>query len=64
MHTKNIKFNVLTILVLLSMLLASCAPAAPTAAPEAPAAEKTHRLALIQFLKGHPVHRIMQLGFE
>ncbi|MBC7814544.1 MAG: hypothetical protein H7175_25540, partial [Burkholderiales bacterium] len=22
------------------------------------------RLALIQFLKGHPVHRLMQLGFQ
>lgn len=35
-------------------------PAEPAA--EAPA--KPHRLALIQFLKGHPVHRLMQLGFQ
>jgi len=35
-----------------------------TEAPEAPAAAGPHRLALIQFLKGHPVHRLMQLGFE
>jgi ribose transport system substrate-binding protein len=41
------------------------APAAPAAEKtEAPAAAKPHRLALIQFLKGHPVHRLMQLGFE
>jgi ribose transport system substrate-binding protein len=36
--------------------------AAPQAATQAPA--KVHRLALIQFLKGHPVHRLMQLGFQ
>ncbi len=41
------------------------APAAPAAEKtDAPAAAKPHRLALIQFLKGHPVHRLMQLGFE
>ena len=26
--------------------------------------QKTYKLALIQFLKGHPVHRLMQLGFQ
>ncbi|MCL4394568.1 MAG: substrate-binding domain-containing protein [Chloroflexi bacterium] len=36
------------------------AAAAPTAAPAA----KRHRIALVQFLKGHPVHRLMQLGFS
>jgi len=57
------------------MVLAACAT--PTEAPEvqnteAPAAEPTAvpaaatppKLALIQFLKGHPVHRLMQLGFD
>jgi ribose transport system substrate-binding protein len=40
------------------------APAAePTKAPAA-AQQKTYKLALIQFLKGHPVHRLMQLGFQ
>ena len=29
----------------------------------APAA-KSHHIALVQFLKGHPVHRLMQLGFS
>jgi ribose transport system substrate-binding protein len=59
------------------MILSACAPAtvapttapaqpqapAPTTAPAAPAA-KGHHIALVQFLKGHPVHRIMQLGFH
>jgi ribose transport system substrate-binding protein len=36
-----------------------------TAVPAAPAAStKSHHIALVQFLKGHPVHRIMQLGFH
>ena len=65
MHAKNATYKVMAVLVLLSMLLAACAPAAnPTTAPEVPAAGQTHRLALIQFLKGHPVHRVMQLGFQ
>ena len=36
--------------------------AAATTAAETTAA-KAYKLALIQFLKGHPVHRLMQLGF-
>ena len=63
---KRNSFTIFTVLVLLSMVLAACAPAAtpqvePTKAPEA---AKPYRLALIQFLKGHPVHRLMQLGFD
>jgi len=66
MNKKRNSFTIFTVLVLLSMVLAACAPAAtpqvePTKAPEA---AKPYRLALIQFLKGHPVHRLMQLGFE
>ena len=39
-------------------------PAQPAATqPPAPAA-KGHHIALVQFLKGHPVHRLMQLGFS
>jgi len=34
-----------------------------TTAAETTAAGKVYNLALIQFLKGHPVHRLMQLGF-
>lgn len=41
--------------------VATSAPAQPT---QAPAAGKAHHIALIQFLKGHPVHRLMQLGFQ
>src|SRR3990172_1923002 len=33
-------------------------------ATPAPAAAKGHKIALVQFLKGHPVHRLMQLGFS
>ncbi len=42
--------------------------AEPTDEPEPEVEEEAeaepYRLALIQFLKGHPVHRLMQLGFE
>jgi len=75
MSTKKSLFGILSLLVLLSMLLAACA--APTAAPTtAPVQQPTqvpptaaptvkgHHIALVQFLKGHPVHRIMQLGFH
>jgi ribose transport system substrate-binding protein len=66
MNAKRKSFTIFTVLVLLSMVLAACAPAAtPQAEPtKAPEAAKPYRLALIQFLKGHPVHRLMQLGFE
>lgn len=40
---------------------ATTAPAQPT---QAAATGTSHRIALIQFLKGHPVHRLMQLGFQ
>jgi ribose transport system substrate-binding protein len=79
MSTKKSGFGLLSLLVVLSMVLAACtptpapteAPAAPTSAPAAaqpttpPAAPaKGHHIALVQFLKGHPVHRLMQLGFK
>jgi len=79
MATKRSLFGLLSLLVVLSIVLAACATptAAPTTAPAAQAtqpqapqatqppaqAEKGHRIALVQFLKGHPVHRLMQLGF-
>ncbi len=78
MSTKKSLISFLTALVLLSMVLAACSTptAAPTSAPveqptQAPqatqppaAAAKGHHIALVQFLKGHPVHRLMQLGFH
>src|SRR5204863_9037742 len=48
--------------LLIALSLALMTSAVQGAAPVA--AQKTHHLALIQFLKGHPVHRIMQLGFQ
>jgi len=75
MLNKKVFSIVLGTIVVLSMMLTACAaPATPTAAPETsvkeatqPAAEaqpaKSHKIALVQFLKGHPVHRLMQLGF-
>ena len=76
---KNL-FKFLSILIVLSMVLVGCSqpeatptedqpePVVETEAPdptEEPEPEaKTYKLALIQFLKGHPVHRLMQLGFE
>ncbi|HSR31049.1 MAG TPA: substrate-binding domain-containing protein [Anaerolineae bacterium] len=69
-------WRIAVLLVVLAMVVAACGPtaeptqevAAPTEAPAAaPTAEpeaKAYRLALIQFLKGHPVHRLMQLGFQ
>jgi len=72
MFAKKSWLGFLSVFVLLSMILSACAPAptaAPTTAPAAPtatpaAAVKGHHIALVQFLKGHPVHRIMQLGFH
>jgi len=78
MSAKKSCFVLVSMLVLLAMVLSACAPApaapAPTTAPAAPqapaattapvAAVKGHHIALVQFLKGHPVHRIMQLGFH
>jgi ribose transport system substrate-binding protein len=79
MANKKSLFGFLSLLVVLSMVLAACTTptAAPTTAPaaqptQAPAAQPTqppaaaakgHHIALVQFLKGHPVHRLMQLGF-
>ena len=68
MNTKKTLLGLISFLLVLSVLLAACAPAAaPTAAPvpatAAPVA-KGHHIALVQFLKGHPVHRLMQLGFQ
>src|SRR5512137_227002 len=74
MFTKKSLLRLLTLPIILSMVLAACAQptAQPTAAPTAaPAAQPTtaapaakgHHIALVQFLKGHPVHRLMQLGF-
>lgn len=73
-------FRAFAILIIAAMALTACAQATPqveTQETQAPVAEKTnepmsteaaaptsHRIALIQFLKGHPVHRLMQLGFE
>jgi len=72
MTTKKSMLTILSLLMVLSMVLSACATqtAAPTSAPgqqatEPPApAAKGHRIALVQFLKGHPVHRLMQLGFS
>ena len=79
MSTKKSWFGFVSVFVLLAMILTACAPApapapAPTTAPAAPQAAapttapaapvKGHHIALVQFLKGHPVHRIMQLGFH
>jgi ribose transport system substrate-binding protein len=78
MATKKNLFGFMSLLVVLSMVLAACTTpaAAPTTAPAAPAtaapqatqvsqaAVKGHHIALVQFLKGHPVHRLMQLGFH
>lgn len=60
----------------ISFVLSSCVPAAPTTTTTAETkaevtesattettAAKPYKLALIQFLKGHPVHRLMQLGY-
>ncbi len=76
MNTKFQWMKVISIIMILAFVLGACAQqtAAPTEAPaaqpeesaaqpEAPAA-KTHKLAMIQFLKGHPVHKLMQLGFQ
>jgi ribose transport system substrate-binding protein len=75
MNTKFQWMKVISIIMILAFVLGACAkqtaapteapaaqPEAPAAQPEAPAA-KTHKLAMIQFLKGHPVHKLMQLGF-
>src|SRR4030067_2747359 len=73
MTTKKSMLTILSLLIPLSMVLSACATptAAPTSAPAqqatqppAPAAAKGHHIALVQFLKGHPVHRLMQLGFS
>ena len=56
MRYKKLSFKIFSLLIILSMFLVA------TAAQ--PATAKTYRIALIQFLKGHPVHRIMQLGFQ
>ena len=67
-------WRVLTLLVILGMVVTACGPkpepteevVAPTEAAqtETEPSAKVYRLALIQFLKGHPVHRLMQLGFQ
>jgi ribose transport system substrate-binding protein len=75
MSTKKSILGILSLLLVLSMFLAACS--APTAAPTtAPIQQPTqvpptsapmvkgHHIALVQFLKGHPVHRLMQLGFH
>ncbi len=77
MSAKKSWFGLLAVFVVLTMILSACAPATPaaTTAPTAPAAAeqpttapaapaKGHHIALVQFLKGHPVHRLMQLGFN
>jgi len=75
MKTHNRRIIAIALLVILSMVIAACGstsePTKEVVAPvEAPAAAETqppakpYRLALIQFLKGHPVHRLMQLGFQ
>jgi ribose transport system substrate-binding protein len=79
MNTKNQWVKVFSALLVLAFVLTACAsqptataepPAAatepPAAATEAPApvTKGPHKLAMIQFLKGHPVHRLMQLGFQ
>ncbi|HEX7555622.1 MAG TPA: hypothetical protein VF338_03280, partial [Leptolinea sp.] len=71
MFTKKTFFVALGITIVLSMLFTACAPAAPAAVPTAAPVEaattapvKSHKIALVQFLKGHPVHRLMQLGFN
>src|SRR3990172_2103292 len=76
MNRNNQWKNIFAVLMVLALILAACAkqPAAtteaPAAQPEAPEAKteapaaKTPKLAMIQFLKGHPVHRLMQLGFQ
>ena len=56
MSYKRPAFKLFGVLTVIALLL--------TATSVQVASAKTHRLALIQFLKGHPVHRIMQLGFQ
>jgi ribose transport system substrate-binding protein len=64
MFTKKSLFGALTLLMVLSMLLAACAQTQTPAATTTPQVSvKGHHIALVQFLKGHPVHRLMQLGF-
>jgi len=70
MKTQKTLFGILALLLALSLILAACAPDAPISAPEPETApepaepEKAWNIALVQFLKGHPVHRLMQLGFQ
>lgn len=78
MFTKKLWIGLLSVSMIATMLLVACGPQAtpasqPTTAPTqptqappttAPKAAKGHRIALVQFLKGHPVHRLMQLGFQ
>lgn len=61
MFTKNTFLKIVGITVVLSMLLAFIPAGQTLAAPKAE--EKAWKIALVQFLKGHPVHRLMQLGF-
>jgi ribose transport system substrate-binding protein len=79
MTTKRSWFGILSILTVFSLLLGACtAQPTATAEPSAPAVSETEapapetgvkapadtKIALVQFLKGHPVHRLMQLGFS
>ena len=79
MFTKKSIYSLLTLLMVLTLVLSACTQATPTAEPETQPEEVTApevveeetpakapgdiKIALVQFLKGHPVHRLMQLGF-
>ncbi len=56
MRYQRLAYKLFTLLTVLTLAL--------VASTTQVAAQKTHKIALIQFLKGHPVHRIMQLGFQ
>src|SRR5947209_16376903 len=56
MRYQKLAYKIISLLTLLALALVAHTTQATAA--------KTHKIALIQFLKGHPVHRIMQLGFQ